>query len=333
MELPQTCPNIVRGRQLAYKRGDVSLGRHCSIIMDQIMNNLLVLAIASSCTFCQELPVNYNARSTAGAGVGMCPATQDLTESIKEDIRSLINNSVLPALMAEPRYRACGCGGPGWRRVAYLDMSDPTQTCPPAWELITTPRRSCARPSAADRLSCYSAIYPIQGIQYSQVCGRIIGYQIGEPQAFVLTNVGRNPTIDRLYVDGVSLTYGNPRKHIWTFAAALDEAGIGNNSSRCTCTDSSRPNTTPSFVGNDYFCETGVPPGQRYNNYVFYADDPLWDGQDCGPTSTCCTFNNPPWFCKQLPQSTNADLEIRLCSYGSASVENTPVELIEIYTM
>ena len=94
--------------------------------------------------------------------------------------------------------------------------------------------------------------------------------------------------------------------------------------------------SVPSFVGNDYFCETGVPPGQRFNNSVFYADDPLWDGQGCGPTSTCCTFNNPPWFCKQLPQSTSADLEVRLCSaawayYRNAPVENTPVELIEIY--
>ena len=63
----------------------------------------------------------------------------------------------------------------------------------------------------------------------------------------------------------------------------------------------------------------------------YYADDPPWDGQGCGPTSTCCTFNNPPWFCKQLPQSTNVDLEVRLCSLQDASLENTPIELVEIY--
>ena len=34
---------------------------------------------------------------------------------------------------------------------------------------------------------------------------------------------------------------------------------------------------------------------------------------------------------KQLPQSTNADLEVRLCSLQDASIENTPIELIEIY--
>jgi hypothetical protein len=90
--------------------------------------------------------------------------------------------------------------------------------------------------------------------------------------------------------------------------------------------------TIHSFVGNDYFCETGVSSGQFFSN-TFYAADPLWDGQGCGPTSTCCTFNNPPWFCKQLPHPTNADLEVRLCSLDRACaiIDNTPVELIEIY--
>ena len=285
----------------------------------QVMKLFLFLAMVGSVA-CQK---RYNLSFIESHGVGFCPSTQKLREKIKMDIELFIlNSSILP--------ESCGCRGPGWRRVAYLNMSDPTQTCPPAWELITTPRRSCARPSNAGILSCYSAIYPAQGIQYSHVCGRIIGYQVGHPQAFFSENAGHNPTIDGPYVDGVSLTYENPRKHIWTFAASLDETGT-NNESRCTCTDSSRPNTTPSFVGNDYFCETGVPPGHRYDSSTFHADDPLWDGQGCGPTSTCCTFNNPPWFCKQLPQSTNADLEVRLCSYQQASSENTPIERIEIY--
>ena len=130
----------------------------------------------------------------------------------------------------------------------------------------------------------------------------------------------------------MSLTYGSPHQHIWTFANALQEAQ-GYISSICPCTNTNVQVTSsiPSFVGNDYFCETGVPPGQQFSNENFYADDPLWDGQGCGPTSACCTFNNPPWFCKQLPQSTNADLEVRLCSFNAAFLENTPVELIEIY--
>ena len=299
--------------------------------MDQAVRNFLVLAIASSCTFCRELPVNYNVRSIAGASAGMCPATRNVIETIRQDMDLLIN-SVLPLLKAG---FACDCGGPGWRRVAYLNMSDPTQTCPPAWELITTPRRSCARPSNATSQSCYSAMFPTQGIQYSQICGRIIGYQVGVPGAFIFENVRGPITIDGPYVDGASLTYGNPRQHIWTFANALDEYPNQNHyNHKCPCTNAIEQRTIniPSYVGNDYFCETGVPTGQAFVvSSIFYADDPLWDGQGCGPTSTCCTFNNPPWFCKQLPQSTNADLEVRLCSADSATFENTPIELIEIY--
>ena len=288
-----------------------------------VKSSLLFLAMISSGVCQLELYSSYNTSSTELSGAGFCPSTEKLREKIREDVAAFFNSSVVPMLT-----RPCGCGGPGWRRAAYLDMSDPTQTCPPAWELITTPRRSCARPSSAGWRNCYSAMFPIQGIQYSQVCGRIIGYQVGQAEAFLFSGWS---TIDERYVDGVSLTYGNPRRHIWTFAGAIDEAGGSDYTSRCTCTDSSRPNTPPSFVGNDYFCETGVSPGQGWSHNVFYADDPLWDGQGCGPTSTCCTFNNPPWFCKQLPQSTNADLEVRLCSLDPANYENTPIELIEIY--
>ena len=139
-------------------------------MMDQVVRKFFVLAITSSCIFYQELPVNYNITSIGGVEAGMCPATQDLRESIKQDIHSLINSSVLSALTTQnrmqigPGYGACGCGGHGWKKAAYLNMTDPTQTCPLAWELISTPRRSCGRPSDAGRLSCYSAMFPIQGI-------------------------------------------------------------------------------------------------------------------------------------------------------------------------
>ena len=300
------------------------------------MRPLFLLAIvicASSFIACQALSLNYSLTSVAGTGAGMCPATQDHVERIRQGVDSLIK-SVVPSTLT----RQCDCGGHGWRRAAFLNMSDPTQTCPPAWELIATPKRSCARPSNAGVLTCYSAMFPTQGGQYSQVCGRIIGYQYGQPEAFVAENIDTPQTIDGPYVDGISLTYGSPRQHIWSFAAALDErsglraAGNGNYRSQCECTDSTDMGMldVPPYVGNDYFCETGVPPGQSWSN-IFYADDLLWDGQGCGPTSMCCIFNNPPWFCKRLPQSTNADMEVRLCSHSSSSAENTPVELVEIY--
>ena len=294
------------------------------------MRPLVFLAIVNS-VICQELYTSYNLSSIELSGAGYCPSTEKLRVKIKHDVYLFLNNTVLPVLS----HGACGCGGPGWRRTAYLNMSDPTQTCPPAWELITTPRRSCARPSNAGSRSCYSVMYPVEGNQYSQVCGRIVGYQKGQPGGFLWENLNAPQTIDGSYVDGVSLTYGNPRNHIWTFVNTLDEYPHTSNvySQKCPCSNinEQRPIIIPSYVGNSYFCETGVPPGQYWNDSRFYADDPLWDGEGCGPTNACCTFNNPPWFCKQLPQLANADLEVRLCSGNPATYENTPIQLIEIY--
>ena len=126
----------------------------CVTVMDQIVRNLLVLAIACSFISCQEPSLPYNMRSITGTKAGLCPTTQGVVESIRQDIDSFINNSVLPSLRG---YGACGCSSPGWKRAACLNMSDPTQTCPPAWELITAPRRSCTRPSNAGSCLCYSA--------------------------------------------------------------------------------------------------------------------------------------------------------------------------------
>ena len=136
-------------------------------------------------------------------------------------------------------------------------------------------------------------------------------------------------TIDKPYVDGISITYGkHPRNHIWTFAAAR------NNFFNCPCT---RGITTasPLFINEDYFCEHDSDDSNNYNSLDFIADNPLWDGHGCTGSSTCCEFNNPPWFCKQLPEPTTEDIEIRICGYvienNILEGEDTPVQLIEIY--
>ena len=64
---------------------------------------------------------------------------------------------------------------------------------------------------------------------------------------------------------------------------------------------------------------------------TFYPDDPLWDGENCGLTSTCCEFNNPPWFCKELEMTSVSDIRVSMCGNGAVISEDTPIELIEIY--
>ena len=100
----------------------------------------------------------------------------------------------------------------------------------------------------------------------------------------------------------------------------------------CQCTrtdiDTTGQVTVPPFVGEDYFCETGSR--SDHTTLRFYEDDPQWDGEGCGAISTCCSFNNPPWFCKQLPQPTSDDIELRLCG-SEGLAEDTPIEIVEIY--
>ena len=94
--------------------------------------------------------------------------------------------------------------------------------------------------------------------------------------------------------------------------------------------DTAAPSVVPAFVGNDYFCESGVH-SEWNHNFITYADDVLWDGQNCTSNSTCCQFNNPPWFTKNLSNAITDDIELRICVEQRPSAQDVPIELIELY--
>ncbi len=129
-------------------------------------------------------------------------------------------------------------------------------------------------------------------------------------------------------MDGITLYYGNPSQHIWTFVAAQSE--VAPPSQNCPCTNINQASSAggpPAFVGDDYFCDTGSQRTAIDN--LFYSDDPLWDGAGCGPLNTCCTFNNPPWFYKELAEPTTDDIEMQVCRNGGD--ENIAIEMVNIY--
>ena len=227
--------------------------------------------------------------------------------------------------------RECSCSSAsvgGWSRVAYLNMTDPTHQCPPAWREITEPVRTCGRNNKTLRAGggCSSVSFSTYNISFSHICGRIIGYESGDPTAFEPYN-GRD-TIEDVYVDGVVITRGTEKEHVWTFAVSFAENGrVGD---VCPCTNAQSTQVIPSFVGQDYFCEAGITGGGR--NGVFYPDgDPLWDGEGCGSGSTCCEFNSPPYFCKSLTEPVTDDIEVRVCGDEPYTFEDTPIELVEIF--
>ena len=204
-------------------------------------------------------------------------------------------------------------------KVISIDVSNKSDSCPSELRTLTSPQRLCTK-STDDLEGCSSAKLDVHGVQYSQVCGKIIGYQYESTDAFGPYYINQALTIDDAYVDGISLTHGsNPRNHIWTFAAALHEIKSSYPHHLCPCTNIQNHIAIPipPYVGSDYFCDTASE--KQYENR-FYPDDPLWDGQGCGPLNTCCSFNNPPWFMKQLPASTHDDIEMRLCSDSTAKI-------------
>ena len=69
------------------------------------------------------------------------PVTLDTPDnscpSDREAVRTNISNNLTDLLLeiAAENTVIPACGGSGWRQVAFLNMSNPHQTCPQAWRL------------------------------------------------------------------------------------------------------------------------------------------------------------------------------------------------------
>ena len=211
-------------------------------------------------------------------------------------------------------------------RVANIDMTNTSQNCPSGLSLITSPKRVCNIPN----YGCVSNIFSVYEAQYNHICGRIVAYQKNAPAAFYFHSRG----IDADYVYGMSLTHGqSPRKHIWTFVGARDESNVNGYSLwqyPCVNPNLNPTPSIPHYIGTDYFCDTAY---NAYSSSFLEVTDPLWDGEGCGPTSTCCydleREVNPPWFVKTLSSPTSDDIEMRMCQADYAG--STPIEIVEVY--
>ena len=175
--------------------------------------------------------------------------------------------------------------------------------------------------------TCDSAIFPVNGVEYSRVCGRAVAYQFGAVSVFYASSMN----IEGHYVNGLGLTHGSARNraHIWTFAVGLSEDPTRYTDYLCPCDGGTSP--VPEFVGSDYFCESGLNGPWVGGQYILYPEDPLWDGEDCLANSTCCSFNGPPYFIKEMGTATTDDIEARLCSVSLQSVSDIAVEFLELY--
>ena len=168
---------------------------------------------------------------------------------------------------------------------------------------------------------CTSISFPVHGLPYTKVCGRAHGYQYKTGEAF---QRGGN-SVDGYYVDGLSVTYGSPRQHIWTFAVGVTKNLF--NPGNCLCATNPGSAVPPEMVGSDYFCESGTT---IILSPQWWIDDPLWDSQRCPSGSTCCDRGGP-WFTTTLSQEVRDNIEMRICLDESASDENIGLDQLELY--
>ena len=219
----------------------------------------------------------------------------------------------------------CGDITGGWMRAAYVNMTNAINTCPEGLTYtVISSTRMCTR-SHSNSMSCSSVTFPTQGVPYTKVCGRARGYQYYLTPAFYNYWLGGHNTLESSYVSGLSLTYGTPRSHIWTFAVAYSK-DYNYDNTKCPCAPTPSQGT-PHFVGENYFCESGnAGPYERQ----WYLDDPLWDSQGCASGSTCCNRGGP-WFVSSLSQEVSDDIDMRMCSRNYIGAENIGVEQLEIF--
>ena len=216
----------------------------------------------------------------------------------------------------------------GWMRIADLDISR-GDACPGEWRNITAPDdptfRLCR--SSGDDAGCYSTNFSINGAKYSKVCGKARAYQKGTTDG--LNGFIGIHNIDGPYVDGISITLGQPRKHVWTYAI-----GYSDNSDypdfNCPCAATPGVNAAASFVQNNYYCESGTVGDATSSSYQ--TNDPLWDGDECtGDNNNCCTDVGLPWFNRQFPIAQEEDIEVRMCHDQAYPTEGVLLDQLQLF--
>ena len=213
------------------------------------------------------------------------------------------------------------CGLRGLMRVAHINMSESSSTCPPPLAQYWANNIKFCGPVVCG--SCDSIIFPVYGIEYNYVCGRAVGYSFYAPRGFYYGGYD-GYSLECSYLSGLSITHGTPRNHIWSYAAGQREHAYSAYNCHCAARPAVEP---PVYVGYRHYCDTATYYDPKRE---WYTNNTLWDGKDCYPGSKCCDNERLPWFWRTLPQETSDDVEVRWCSYNAGN-DRVGTELLEIY--
>jgi len=196
-----------------------------------------------------------------------------------------------------------GNGG-GWTVVLDANYGE-GDACPMPWG--TADFGACMR--EIETAGAVSVEFPVPaGLAWSEVTGFFEGFRYATVDAF------GTGMIDDVYTDGVSVTVGMPRQHIWTYTLGQRE-GVTFTHYVCPCSGSTSP--APAFVGAHYACEaTGA--SEMRDQWVL--DDSVWSGNGYG--TDCDVHGSPSPFVRALATPVTDPIEVRLMADQPSSNED-----------
>lgn len=131
-------------------------------------------------------------------------------------------------------------------------------------------------------------------------------------------------------MDGLAITAGSPRRHLYTLAQGTSEVFGDSVNASCPCDDGIDP---PAFVGADYRCEEpqeSAEPGNTNNRY-FDLGDPLFDGLGIEDESCMgAPESRSGDFVRSVAPSADA-IELRLMHTEDSNNEDTAITFLEIW--
>ena len=123
-----------------------------------------------------------------------------------------------------------------WSRIAIFHISK-GDDCPLPWVKMSYNGNNYYIPANITG-DCHSVFYSTNGNSYQQVSGRGSVYAKDTLDGFWASTY-IDAGIDSYYVDGISITHGDPCQHIWTYAFGHEQN-----------------NNPQTFVGTNYYCES-----------------------------------------------------------------------------
>lgn len=208
--------------------------------------------------------------------------------------------------------------GGGWTRIADLDRTRDA-SCPGDWSAATATGglAVCTRGSSESTLT-RSAEFRSGGLAWAEVRGYAEAAQKGTTDGFQREGTpAPELSLDEPYADGLSITLGSPRQHLWTYALSQGYTNTARHS--CPCRGG-MATPAPDFVGAHYACDAASPNVGAWDTW--HTDSPVWHGNSVN-NGECDVRGAPSWFVRHLAEPTTAPLEVRIL--GDESVSNEDV--------